>query len=226
MSLVELEALAKGCEGILREQALLEMKPCAELIGNIDSVPCTDSLPLCSPLWAGILTLILQVDKGPRHVQYPLATHPNGPRCPPPPLLSGEIQAQKSPLCKFAQLTSYPIGQIQWDACYIPLFWASFNQSRRGSVSGCWAEKRSSFRQMECPGSPGRGPEGLRLEAGLEPRANATPSSWCLAQSWLSCIWVRWRKLGLWAAGKLFKIPSWRKSSVPILKPPQGSVLP
>lgn len=35
---------------------------------------------------------------------------------------------------------------------------------------------------MKCPGLSRRGPEGLWREVGLEPKANTTPSSWCLAR--------------------------------------------
>ena len=50
MPLVELEARVKECEGIIREQTLLETKYREELIQSLDSVPHTDSGPLPSPL--------------------------------------------------------------------------------------------------------------------------------------------------------------------------------
>lgn len=46
MPLVELEARVKECEGIIREQTLLETKYREELIRSLDSVPHTDSGPL------------------------------------------------------------------------------------------------------------------------------------------------------------------------------------
>lgn len=90
MPRVELEAWAKGCEGMTRQQALLEMKSWEELIQRVNSVPCVDSSPLPSPLWAVILTLILQVDKRPWHVPDPLATHPDDPDAPFPHCLRGK----------------------------------------------------------------------------------------------------------------------------------------
>lgn len=40
-----------------------------------------------------------------------------------------------------------------------------------------WAKKRKESRQMKCPGESRRGPEGLRREAKLQPKANTTLSS-------------------------------------------------
>lgn len=85
----------------------------------------------------------------------------------------------------------------------------------------CWAEKIAN----EVPRvvqERARGPvKGGRT--GTKSKHN--PFIMMPGPSWLSSIWVWWRKLGLWTAGKLFKIPSWRKSSALILKPPHGSVL-
>lgn len=89
-------------------------------------------------------------------------------------------------------------------ASYIPLWSASFSRSVREMIFGLLGrEEEAQPGRWSAQRSSRRGPEGLRRQAVLEPKANTTPSSWCLARAWLSCIWVRWRKLGLWAAGTL-----------------------
>lgn len=78
----------------------------------------------------------------------------------PHPLCSeGEIQAQKSHLCKLAQLIgSLPIGQIQRDACYIPLFWAGSIGVEGERSLDCWAEKK----HLQADGVPRVLPERAR----------------------------------------------------------------
>lgn len=140
----------------------------------------------------------------------------------PTPLLSGEIQAQKSHLCKFAQL----LGCRPAGPCFPhPLFSARFNRNGRRAISRLLGgEKKAGPGRRNAQDGPGEGQRAWEGRQGLEPKANTTLSSWCLGHSWLSCIWVQGRKLGLRAAEKLFKILSWRKSSALSLKPPRGSV--
>ena len=75
---------------------------------------------------------------------------------PTPPLLSGEIQAQKSHLCKFAQL----LGCLPAGPCFPhPLFSASFNRNERREISGLLGREKKA--------GPGRrnaqdGPERAR----------------------------------------------------------------